>query len=48
MGDKSGEVWFLPPETKKTAFFSEIFKFVAPFRHPCLYVGESSCHTTKN
>jgi len=47
MGAKSGEIWFLPLETKKTAFFAEIFKFVAPFRHPCLCVGKSSCHTLK-
>jgi len=47
MGAKSGEIWFLPLETKKTAFFAAIFKFVALFRHPCLCVGKSSCHTLK-
>jgi len=32
---KSGEIWFLPLETKITAFFAELFKFLPPFRHPC-------------
>jgi len=39
-GAKSGEIRFLPLETKKTAFFAEIFKFLPPFRHPCLCVGK--------
>ena len=30
---------FLPLENKKTAVFAEIFKFLPPFRHPCLCVG---------
>jgi len=47
-GAKSGEIWFLPLETKKTAFFAEIFKFLLLFRHPCLCVGKRSCHTIKN
>jgi len=28
---KSGEIWFLPLEIKKTAFFAEIFKFLPLF-----------------
>ena len=39
-GAKSGEIWFLPLEIKKPAFFAEIFKFLPPFRHPCLCVGK--------
>jgi len=31
-GAKSGEICFLPLETKKTAFFAEIFKFL-PLSH---------------
>jgi len=30
---KSSEIWFLPLETKKTAFFVEIVKFLPLFRH---------------
>ena len=33
--------------TKKTAFIAEIFEFLSLFRHPCLYIGKSSCHTVK-
>jgi len=33
---------------RKEPFFAEIFKFLTPFRHPCLCVGKSSCHTIKN
>jgi len=44
-GVKSGEICFLPLETKKTAFFAEIFQIRAPFRHPCLCVGKTSCQT---
>ena len=29
-GDQSGEIWFSSLETKKTAFFAEIFKFLPP------------------
>jgi len=47
-GAKSGEICFLPLEIRKTAFSAEIFKFLPSFRRPCLCVGKSSCHTTKN
>ena len=33
-GGKSGEICFLPLETKKTTFFAEIINFLPPFRHP--------------
>jgi len=45
---QSGKICFLPLETKKTVFFAELFKFLPPFRHPCLCIGKSSCHTIKN
>ena len=36
-GAKSGEIWFLPLTTKKTAFFAEIFKFLPPSdTHACV------------
>jgi len=44
---KLGETCFLPLETKKTAFFAELFKFLPLFRHPWLCVGKNSCHTFK-
>jgi len=47
-GAKSGEICFLPLETRKTEFFAEIFKFLPPFRHPCLCVEKSSCQPFKN
>ena len=31
-GAESGEIRFLPLETKKTAFFANIFKFLPPCR----------------
>jgi len=34
MGAKSDEICLLPLETKKTAFFAEILKFVALFQYP--------------
>ena len=46
-GSESGEICFLPLETKKTAFFAEILKSLPSFRHPSLCVGKSSCHTIK-
>jgi len=46
-GAKSGEIYFLPIETKKTAFSAEIFKFLPQFQHPRLRVGKSWCHTIK-
>ena len=46
-GTKSGEICFLPLETKKTLFWWK-FQIPAPFRHPCLCVGKSSCHTIKS
>ena len=47
-GAISGEIWFLPLETKKTAFFVEILKFLPPpLRHPRLCVGKKSCHSIK-
>jgi len=36
----SGEICFLPLETKKTVLFAEIYKFLPLFRHPCLCVGK--------
>ena len=36
---RGGQKWwnfFFPLETKKTAFFAEIFKFLPLFQHPCL------------
>jgi len=39
-GGKSGEIWFSKLETKKTAFFAEIFKFLPLFRHPWFYGGK--------
>jgi len=47
-GDKYGEIWSLPLEIKKTAFFAEILKFLPLFRHPCFCAGKRSCHTIKN
>jgi len=44
---KSGEICFLPLETKKTACYADIFQFPAPFRHPYLRVGKISCQTIK-
>ena len=36
-GAKSGEIWFLSLETKKTAFFAKIFKFLPPsYTHACM------------
>jgi len=46
-GAKSGDICFLPLETKKTAFFPEVFKFLPLFPHPRLCVGKRSCCTTK-
>ena len=40
--------FFLLVETRKTAFFAKMFKFLSIFRHPCLCVGKSSCQTIKN
>ena len=45
---KSGEICFLPLETKKTVIFAEIFKFLTPFQHRFLCVGKSPCHTIKS
>ena len=45
-----GQKWwnlFLPLKTMKTALLPTILKFLPPFRHPCLCVGKSSCHTIK-
>jgi len=39
-GAKSGEIWFLPLEIKKTTFFAEVFKFLLLFRHPYACVQE--------
>ena len=39
-GAKRGEIRFLPLEIKKTAFFTEIFKFLPLFRHPYACVSE--------
>ena len=36
-GIKSGEFCFLPLKTKRTGFFAEIYKFLHPFRHRCLF-----------
>jgi len=44
---ESGEIRFLSLETTKQAFFAEIFKFLHLFRHPCLCLGKSLCHTIK-
>ena len=46
-GARSGEIYFLPLETKKTDFCWN-FKLLPPFRHPCVCVEKSSCHTIKN
>jgi len=36
-GAKSGEIWFLLLENKKTPFFAEIFKFLPPSdTHACV------------
>jgi len=45
---KSGEFVFLSLETKITAFFVELFKFLLPFRRPCLRVGKVSATPLKN
>jgi len=37
-GGSKVEICFLPLDIKKTAFFSEILKFVPLFRHPCACV----------
>jgi len=47
-GAKSGEIKFSPLETKKTAFFAEIFKFFPLFRHPCLCSGKVRATPLKN
>ena len=47
-GQKWWNMFFTALETKKIAFFAEIFKFLPPFRYPCLWVGKISCHTIKN
>jgi len=47
-GAKSGEIWFLPLKTMKMALFTKAFKSLPPFRHPCLCIGKSSCHTIIN
>jgi len=46
-GAKSGEIWLLPLEIKKTAFFAEIFKFLPLFRHPYV-VGKVRATPLKN
>jgi len=45
-GAKNGEIWFLPLEIKKKAFFAEIFKFLPLFGHP-LVCRKSLCQTIK-
>ena len=47
-GGKSGEIWFLTLETKATAIFAAIFKFLPLFRHPCLCVGKVRATPLKN
>ena len=47
-GGKSGEIWFLTLETKKTALFAEIFKFLPLFRHSFLCVGKVRATPVKN
>ena len=48
-GIKSGEICFLLHlKLRKIAFFAEIFKFLPPFRYPCLWAGKISCNTMKN
>ena len=47
-GTKSDEFCFLPLETKKTAFFAAIFKFLPLFRHPCLCVRKVRATRLKN
>jgi len=44
----SGEICFLPLETKKTVFHAENLEFHLPFRRPCLCVGKNSCRIIKN
>jgi len=39
-GAISEKVCFLPLETKKTALCADIFKFLHPFRNPCLCAGK--------
>jgi len=40
LGVKRGEICFLPLEIQKTAFCTEIFKFLPLFRHPFACVSE--------